>query len=41
MEDNKELFDWGKEGKLADEDIKKGNVKKFKNGKDAIKWLKS
>jgi hypothetical protein len=36
-----DMFDWQKEDKLADEDIKTGKVKKFTDHKKAIKWLNS
>ena len=38
---SKHVFDWDIESELADEDIKKGRLKKFANAKDAVKWLKS
>ena len=38
---NKALFDWDKEEKKAEEDIKKHRVHKFKNSQEAVKWLKS
>lgn len=38
---SQKLFDWEKEEKLADEDIKKGRVHKFKGNKKAVQWLKS
>ncbi len=38
---NLEVFDWGKESQLAEEDIKLGNVKKFSDKDKAMKWLKN
>jgi len=36
-----EIFDWGQEHHLAEEDIKAGRTKKFSNKNEALKWLKS
>ncbi|MBI4846138.1 MAG: hypothetical protein HY810_06685 [Candidatus Omnitrophica bacterium] len=36
-----EQFNWEEEGRQAEEDIKKGKVKKFSDHKKAVKWLKS
>lgn len=36
----KDIFDWDLEENLADEDIKRGRVRKFAKAKDAIKWLR-
>ncbi len=36
----KDIFDWDLEEILAEEDIAKGRVRKFKKAKDAIKWLR-
>jgi hypothetical protein len=36
-----EVFDWGEEHRLAEEDIKSGNVRKFTNKENSLKWLKS
>ena len=38
---NLDVFDWGKENQLAEQDIKSGNVKKFSGKDKAMKWLKS
>ncbi len=38
---NHEIFDWGEENRLAEEDIKAGRVKKFANKNEAMKWLKN
>ena len=38
---NLALFDWKKEEAQADEDIKKGRVRKFTSKDQALKWLKS
>ena len=34
-------FNWSEETAMADNDIAKGRVKKFKTASEAIKWLKS
>ncbi|MBI3601600.1 MAG: hypothetical protein HY209_01715 [Candidatus Omnitrophica bacterium] len=36
-----EIFDWGEENRLAEQDIKAGRVKKFSNKNEAMKWLKN
>ena len=36
-----EVFDWGEEHRLAEEDIQSGNIKKFSTKEDSLKWLKS
>ncbi|MDR0675746.1 MAG: hypothetical protein LBF97_01750 [Elusimicrobiota bacterium] len=37
----KNQFDWEFEDNKAENDIKKGEIKKFDNTKEAVKWLKS
>ena len=36
-----DAFDWGRESRLAEQDIKSGNVKKFSDKDKAMKWLKN
>ncbi len=38
---HQKLFDWAKEDQAAEEDIKAGRTRKFKNKDEAMKWLKS
>ena len=35
------VFDWGRENRLAEQDIRPGNVKKFSDKNKAMKWLKN
>ncbi len=37
----KNVFDWDLEEKRADEDIRKGKIRRFAKAKDAVKWLKA
>ncbi len=41
LKKNHDIFDWGKENQLAQDDIKAGKVKKFSSKSEAMKWLKS
>lgn len=39
-EKSKKIFDWNLEEKLADEDLKAGRIKVFKNSRKAMQWLR-
>jgi hypothetical protein len=36
-----QIFDWGEENRLAQEDLKVGRAKKFATKSEAMKWLKN
>ena len=35
------VFDWGVEDQLAEKDIQAGNIKRFSNKNEAMRWLKN
>ncbi len=38
---SQDVFDWIEEDRKAEEDIRKGRVRKFRTPEQAIRWLKS
>ena len=37
---SRDVFNWEEEGRMADEDIRHGRVRKFQTPQDALRWLK-
>ena len=37
---SRNVFNWEEEGRMADEDIRHGRVRKFQTPQEAIRWLK-